>query len=164
MIDLANTSLLTGTLIAMGLSLILMVVVPILPGQFIIWLAALIYGFASGWETLSGGVFFVLTILMVVAAIIDLIAGWIEASTGGASWPAIVLGLVLGLVGLVVFNAIGAIVGSIVGIVGYEYYLDGNWGRSWKAATGYLGGMLVSLVVRFLISVAMVAIFVWQVI
>lgn len=162
MIDAANTPLFTGTLIAMGVSLILMVVIPVLPGQFLIWLAALIYGLLTGWETLSGGAFFVLTALMVLAAGIDLVAGWMGAKRGGASWPAIAVGLVLGLGGLIIFNAIGAIIGVLLGITGYEYYQNRDWPQSWRAGVGYLGGLLVSLAIRFVISLVMVGIFIWQ--
>ncbi len=163
MIDLAEIPLLTATLLAMGLSLILMVVIPVLPGQFLVWLAALIFGWLTEWELLSIGVFTLLTLLMLLATGIDLVAGWFGAKKGGASWPAVAIGLVVGLIGLIFFNAIGAIVGAIIGIMGYEYSQYQDWSRAWKAAWGYLKGMLVSLISRFLLSVAMVAIFVWQV-
>lgn len=160
MIDFAEVPLLAATLIAMGVSLILMILIPVLPGQFLIWLAALVYGILSGWEDLGGSTFFWLTLLMIVAAIIDFIAGWIGARKGGASWPGIAIGLGLGFLGLIIFNAIGAIAGVLIGIVGYEYYIrDEEWRDAWRAGMGYLGGLLVSLAIRFVISIGMVIIF-----
>lgn len=164
MIDLAEIPLLTATLLAMGLSLILMIVIPVLPGQFFIWLAALVFGWLTEWEFLNVRMFILLTLLMLLAAGIDLVAGWLGARKGGASWPAIAVGFVLGLIGLIIFNAIGAIIGIVAGIVGYEYSQYQDWPRAWKAGGGYLGGMLISLITRFVISLAMVALFVWQVI
>ena len=149
------------TLSAMAVSVVLMIVIPILPGQFLIWLAALIFGLLTDWSSLSLGAFFALTALMTIAALIDWIAGWIGARKGGASWPAIIAGLVLGVAGLIFFNALGAVVGVLIGIVGYEYWQDKDWGRSWKAGLGYLGGLLASLVVRLGIAVVMIVIF-WQ--
>jgi len=160
MIDFAETPLLAATLIAMGVSLLLMVVIPILPGQFLIWLAALVYGILSDWQTLGGSTFLTLTLLMILAAAIDFVAGWLGARKGGASWPGIAIGLGLGLVGLIIFNALGAILGVLIGIIGYEYYgQKQEWSQAWRAGLGYLSGLLVSLVIRFAISIVMVVIF-----
>ena len=73
MIDLAEIPLLTATLLAMGLSLILMLVIPVLPGQFLIWLAALVFGWLTEWALLSMGIFSLLTVLMILATAIDLV-------------------------------------------------------------------------------------------
>lgn len=100
---------------------------------------------------------------LLIAAVIDELAGWVGAKTGGASWPGITIGLTLGLVGLLLFNAVGALMGALLRIAGYEYYRNKDWKRSFKAAGGYLGGLLVSLVARFGIGVVMVIIFTWQV-
>ena len=151
------------TLIVMGLSLILMIVIPILPGQFIIWLAALSFGLVAGWPRLGWGTFLLLTGLMLIAALIDEIAGWLGAKTGGASWPGIAIGFLLGLVGLLLFNAFGALAGAALGIAGYEYHRQKDWRSAFKAAGGYLGGLLLSLAVRFGIGVVMVLIFAWRV-
>jgi len=60
---------------------------------------------------------------------------------------------------LVVFNAFGALLGILLGIVGYEFRRNGDWRQSFRAGGGYLLGLLVSLVVRFFIAVAMVGVF-----
>jgi uncharacterized protein YqgC (DUF456 family) len=147
------------TLIAMGISLVFMVIIPILPGQFLIWLEALIFGLLVGWEYLGWGTFTTLTVLMMLAALIDFIAGWWGAKRGGASWPGIVTGLVVGFIGLIIFNAIGAIIGVLIGLGGYEYWQHRDGRRAWRATVGYLAGLLVSLVVRVGVSIIMIFIF-----
>ena len=149
------------TLLVMGISLILMVVIPVLPGQFLIWLAALGYGLLAGWERLGWLLFLLLTVGMLAAAVFDLVAGWMGARRGGASTRAIVAGFVLSIIGLIVFNAFGALVGVFGGIVGYEYWQNRDGRRALKAGVGYLGGLLVSLVARFFIALGMVGLFVW---
>jgi hypothetical protein len=136
-----------------------------LPGQFIIWLAAVIYGLLAGWENLGWPVFFILTLATLIASIIDLFAGWWGAKRGGASNRAIIAGFAVGLIGLIIFNALGALIGILLGIAGYEYLEDSDrdWQRALKAAGGYLVGLLVSLVVRFFIALGMVIFFVVQV-
>jgi uncharacterized protein YqgC (DUF456 family) len=163
MLDFANSLLITATLIAMGLSLILMIVIPVLPGQFLIWLAAVVFGWLAGWEVLGWTTFAILTALMLIGAGIDWVAGWVGARKGGASWPAIAIGLVLGLIGLIIFNAFGAVIGVIIGIAGYEYYRSRDWQRVRNAAGGYLLGQVVSLVARLALSITMVLIFVGRV-
>lgn len=156
---MATGTLFTAVLLVMGISLVLMVVIPVLPGQFIIWLAALAYGLLAGWDALGWPVFLVLTVAMLVAAAIDLVAGWVGAKKGGAGNRAIVAGFVAGLVGLVVFNAFGALLGIFGGIVAVEYRRDKDWRRSLRAGGGYLLGLLVSLVARFFIALGMVGLF-----
>jgi len=151
--------LLSMTLLVMAVSLGLMLVIPVLPGQFIIWLAALIYGLLAGWDTMGWPVFLLLTVGMVAAAAIDFAAGWLGAKKGGATTKAIIVGLAAGLVGLIVFNAFGALIGVLGGIVGYEYSRDKDFQRALRAGGGYLLGLLVSLIARFLIAVGMVVLF-----
>lgn len=152
-------------LLIMVISLILMVIIPVLPGQFIIWLAAMGYGALAGWEKLGWGIVAVLTFGMAAAAVIDAIAGWWGAKKwGGATTKAILCGLGASLIGLIFFNAIGALVGVMVGICGYEYWQDKDWRRALKAGGGYMLGLLVSLVIRFFIALGMVGLFWAQVV
>jgi uncharacterized protein YqgC (DUF456 family) len=67
------------------------------------------------------------------------------------------------MIGLLLFNAFGALIGAMLGIAGFEYLQNKDWKRSFKAAGGYLGGLLVSLVARFGIGVVMIIIFAWRV-
>jgi uncharacterized protein YqgC (DUF456 family) len=150
---------LTGAFIVMGLSLIAMLAVPILPGQFIIWLAALIYGLIAGWPVLGWGTFIILTVLMLIAGLTDEVARWVGARGGGASWTAIAAGFILGAIGMILFEFVGAILGAVVGIAYVEYRKNKDWNRSLKAAGGYVAGWLGSLVIRFGIAVLMVIIF-----
>ncbi|MEM7033181.1 MAG: DUF456 domain-containing protein [Chloroflexota bacterium] len=160
--DFATGTLFTMALIAMGVGLILTIVVPVLPGQFIIWLAALVYGILTGWETFGLGAFIWLSVIMLAATIIDGIAGWIGAKKGGASWIGVTVGLIAGFVGFIFFNALGALGGTILGIMVYEYYQYNDWDLAWRAAKGYLLGTLVSVVVRVVFSAGMIVLFYWQ--
>ncbi len=144
----------------MVFSLLAMIVIPVLPGQFIIWLLAMIYGFLMDWDSLGGWVIAILTLLMLLAAAVDAVAGWWGAKRGGASGTAIVVGLAVGFLGLVFLNAPGALLGVLLGIVGVEMFKNGReWRQAFRAAGGYLFGLLVSLVVRFFIALMMVGIF-----
>ena len=147
-------------LMLMGISLLAMIVIPVLPGQFIIWLLAMVYGFLVGWDALGGWVIAILTLLMLLAAAVDAVAGWWGARRGGAGGTAIVVGLVVGFLGLIFLNAPGALLGVLLGIVAVEMLKNGKaWRSAFRAAGGYLLGLLVSLVVRFFIALVMVGVF-----
>ncbi len=144
----------------MVFSLLAMIIIPVLPGQFIIWLLAMIYGFLMGWDSLGGWVIAGLTLLMLLAAAVDAVAGWWGAKRYGAGGTAIAVGLAAGFLGLIFLNALGALAGVLLGIVGVEVLKNGKaWRQAFRAAGGYLLGLLVSLVVRFFIAVVMVGIF-----
>lgn len=100
---------------------------------------------------------------MLIAGLIDEAAGWLGAKGGGASWTAIAVGFLLGLIGMSFFNLPGAIVGALLGIAYVEYRKNKDWHQSLKAAAGYIAGWLASFVVRFGIAVVMVVIFVYRV-
>jgi len=152
-----------GGLMIMGITLLLMLLIPVLPGQFIIWLLAMLYGVLAGWDKLGIWVAVILTLLMVVAAVVDAVAGWWGARRGGARTRSIAVGLGAGLVGIIFLNALGALLGILAGIVLMEYSARREWKPSLRAAGGYLLGLLVSLVVRFFIAAGMVGIFAWHV-
>ena len=159
MVDSTIHGLAVWMLVAMGITVVFMIIIPILPGQFLIWLEALIFGLLGGWAVMGGGTFAILTVLMILAAIIDGVAGWWGARRGGASGRAIVVGLIVGFVGLIFFNAIGAIIGVLLGIGVYEYLQHKDSRIARKAAVGYLTGLLVSLVVRVGVAVLMIFVF-----
>ena len=64
---------------------------------------------------------------------------------------------------MIIFELPGAIIGALLGIAGYEYRKSKDWKHSFKAAAGYVAGLLASFVVRFGIAVIIVIIFVIRV-
>ena len=160
MAELFSGTLLTVTLTVMLVTLILMLVIPVLPGQFIVWGAALVYGLMTDFEGLGAWAFAGISLLAIAASLVDAAAGWFGAKKGGASNKAIAAGCALGAVGFIIFNAFGALVGILLGLVGYEYLQDKDWQRSLKAGGGYLLGQVVALAGRFVFAVIMVWVFV----
>jgi uncharacterized protein YqgC (DUF456 family) len=157
-----GTIVLILTLVVMLIGLI-GIVLPVIPGTILIFLAALAYslldGFrAVGWPTLVG-----LGLLTVVATTADLWAGSLGAKVGGASGWSVFLGLIGGLVGLVLFSLPGAIVGSILAVLVIEVIRVRSWKLAFKAGGGWLVGWVLSTVVQLGIGLTMVTVFVWQV-
>jgi uncharacterized protein YqgC (DUF456 family) len=102
------------------------------------------------------------------------------ATLGGASFRALLAGLGLGIVGGVVglvlgiigtvsglpFLAIGiapcAIIGAVLGVFLVERHVRDDWREALKATGGWAIGCVLSGVAQFLISLLMIALFLWQ--
>ena len=139
-------------------------VIPIFPGNVVIWLAALAYGFSVdfvGWGYLAA-----ITVIMLVAVVADNIAmGW-GAAKGGAAWWSIALSIVAALVGTALYPPLGGLVLGPVVLLLAEYARQRQWDKAWQASKGYLIGCGWAFVMRFVLGVVMIglwALWAWQV-
>ena len=144
-------------------------ILPAVPGIGLIWGAALVYAIVERFATIDPLTFAVLTLLAAVGIGSDLLLSHAGSKLAGASWRAIVTGLVLGAVAFVlalIFGGIGAlpaaIIGTVTGIVLVEFRRQRSWREALKAGGGWLVGCLASRAVQFVIGLLMIAIFVWQ--
>jgi uncharacterized protein YqgC (DUF456 family) len=139
-------------------------VLPIIPGTILIFAGALLYALVDRFQIVGWPTLVVLGVLAAVATTADLWASSIGAKIGGASGWSVVIGLLAGLVGFVVFNLPGAIIGAILGVLLTEIVRVGDWRQALKAGSGWVVGWILSTVVQLGIGLIMVAIFVWQVV
>jgi uncharacterized protein YqgC (DUF456 family) len=139
------------------------VILPLVPGIVLVYLAALLYAVIEGFAKIGPITLAVLTVLAVVGVTADLWVSSLGAKVGGASVWALLGGLVLGLVGLVFFSLPGAILGSVLGVIMVEMGRVGDWRKVLKSGGGWLIGWLLSTVVQLSLALIIIAIFLWQV-
>ena len=139
------------------------VILPLVPGIVLVYLAALLYAIIEGFAKIGPITLAVLTVLAVVGVTADLWVSSLGAKVGGASVWALLGGLAPGLVGLIFFSLPGAIVGSVLGVIIVELGRVGDWRKVLKSGGGWLIGWLLSTVVQLSIALIMIAIFLWQV-
>lgn len=139
------------------------VILPLVPGIVLVYLAALLYAFIEGFVRIGPITLAALTVLAVVGVTADLWVTSLGAKVGGASVWALLGGLGLGLVGFIFFSLPGAIVGSIAGVIAVEMWRIGDWQKVLKSGAGWFIGWLLSTVVQLSIALIMIAIFLWQV-
>jgi uncharacterized protein len=144
-------------------------ILPALPGVGLIWLAALVYAIADGFTTLTPPAFAVLTILALLGIAADFVLSQAGSRFAGASWQALIVGAILGVVGFLFglfIGGIGAvpggIIGTLAGILLVEYRRRNDVKGALKAGGGWLAGCLVSRGVEFVLALVMIALFVWQ--
>jgi uncharacterized protein YqgC (DUF456 family) len=157
-----NTVVLIVTLLLMIVGLI-GTVAPVIPGTILIFLGALLYAAVEGFQVIGWPTLVVLGILTIIATTAELWASSVGAKVGGASGWSVVVGVIAGLVGFVVFNFVGAIAGTVLGVLGAELVRVGDLKQALKAGSGWLIGWALSTVLQLVIGVSMAAIFVWQV-
>lgn len=145
------------------------VFVPLVPDIAFIWLVILVYALAEGFATIGPFTFVVLTVLGALGFSAEYWMSQAGAKVGGASGWSLLVGVLTGALGLVVgliffgIGAIpGAIAGTLIGLVGSEWYRRRDWRTALRVVAGWLVGYLLSIGVEFSIGMAMILIFVWQ--
>ncbi len=128
----------------------------IIPGLTIIWLAILAYGIVTGFNVYSGIVFGVITLLMIGGNLIDNLMMGKEARKSGAGWLSIVVALVAGIVGTFILPPFGGLLFAAVGILVVEWIRKKNFKEGLKSTGGILKGCGLAVIVRFMIGAIMI--------
>jgi uncharacterized protein len=131
---------------------------PFLPGTPLIFLGALVYALATGFEQVDGLRLAILACLTALSYALEYLSGAFGTRRlGGSRWAA-VGALAGGIVGLF-FGLFGVIVGPIVGAVGLELIYRQELGPGLKSGLGALVGMLLGAVAKLSIAIIMVGLF-----
>lgn len=138
------------------------VLLPLIPGVGLIWITALIYAIAEGFQNVDPITMVVLSLIAIPGITADIWVSSLGAKVGGASFWSIVASLLGGVIGFLLFNLPGALIGSLVGLVVVELFRAKDWRQALKASGGWVVGRLVSTAVQFVVGVIMIAIFWWQ--
>ncbi len=130
-------------------------VIPIFPGNVVMWLAALVYGLVFGFGTLGGVLFGVITVLMVIAVSADNLLMGAKAREQGAAWRSILAALAAAVVFTLIFPPIGGLVAAPLVLYLLELRRLGDSAEAWKIVKALLTGLGLSFVVRFGIGLVM---------
>jgi uncharacterized protein len=137
--------------------------VPFMPGPLLVWLAALVYAVATRFAVVGPAAFGFMTLIAIFAATADFWMSMLGAKTLGASGRSILWGIVGALIGFLILNLLGAIIGYALGILYYEYRLHGDWHAAFRASVGGLAGWGLATAVEVVGSLLIIVIFVWQI-
>lgn len=138
---------------------------PMLPGIPLMFIATLVYGFASDFSRMSPEHLWIFGGITVLALIIDWSAGLLGAKFGGASRRSLLFGLMGMVLGLVAFPPFGAIAGLFIGILVSELAHKRIPEQALKSATSSLiataGGVIANavLAIAFLITFVVIVFF-----
>ena len=155
----ANIVLLLVLLLGVGLTLFT------LPGNFVILMAAVGYGFYEGFGRFDSGFMLALGGLFVLGEAVEFVAGMLGAKRQNASWRAMGAALLGGLAGAILGSAVvpvlGTLAGAVAGAFGLsyaaEYSKTGDREKAARVARGAAAGLLVGTLFKLAVAVGMAA-------
>jgi len=133
-------------------------IVPIFPGNVVIWSAALLYGIVFGFGNLGGVLFALITLLMLVAVGADNVLMGAKAREKGASWSTIIAALVAGVIFTFVFPPIGGIIAAPLILYLMEFRRLGDSKAATEVVRGLLLGLGMSFLARFALGLIMIGV------
>lgn len=113
-------------------------IIPGMPGLVVIWLAALVYAFITGFHAWWVIVIFVfLTLLMIVGNLADNVIMGASARDKGASWWAIGAAFLAGIIASFFLTPIGGLLVMLAGL----FLVEAIRLKDWREALNSTGGM-----------------------
>src|SRR6185369_2998487 len=144
--------IIVGLLFAVG---IVGSILPWLPGPLFILAGAVLWAFATDFQTLGWGRLAILGALTALSVVLGFVAG---ARRAGASRWGIVGALAGALVGIF-FGPVGLIFGCVAGAVVAELLRGADLAGSVRSGLGALVGMLAGLLADLVVSITMIGLF-----
>ena len=132
-------------------------IIPIFPGNVVMWLATLVYGLVFGFGALGGIIFAIITVLMLIAAAADNFLMGAKAREKGADWGSIILALLAGVVGTIVLPPIGGLIAAPLVLYLMELNRLGDADEAKALVKALLTGWGLAFIVRFGLGVIMLA-------
>lgn len=163
--DLALDSLAFGLAIGFMVLGMIGIIVPLIPGMLLIWLTVAFYAGLTGDIAYLSPVFIVITLVAAVAGTADFWLPLLGARTTGASWRALLLGVIGAILGLfwIPIPVLGSIIGYALGVLLGQYWKLRDWELAVKASIGGLAGWGIATAIQLGAGLLIIILFVWQV-
>lgn len=151
----------TLTLVLVGLAIVvglLGIVVPVLPGAFLVLGAVLVWALieqtTSGWVVLG-----VAGAAILVTQVLKFVIPERHLRGQGIPWTTSLVGAVVGIIGFFVLPVVGFPLGYVLGIFGVECARQRAAGPAWTATKAALGAAGISAAIE--LAGALVAAYLW---
>lgn len=134
-------------------------VLPALPGTLFVLAGIVLGAWIDGFVRVGWVVVTVVTVLAVLAWVLDYVAGLLGAQKVGASKQAII-GAALGTVAGIFMGLVGVLFMPLVGAAIGEYVAQRDHGRAVKVGVATWLGIMAGLVAKVVIAFMMIGVFV----
>ena len=158
-IELSEAVLVTLQIVIFAVMLIglFSLVLVVVPGLTIIWLAALVYGILTGFDINSGLIFGAITVCMVIGNSLDQILMGAKAKSSGASWTSIGVSMAAAFVFSLLFPPFGGLVAALIALFILELIRIKNWRKAGDSTKEMTIGCATAVLARFAVGVLMIA-------
>ncbi len=139
--------------------LMLLTLLPSVPGILFMFIAVVVYGLVDGFSTLDPWHLAIFGGITALSMAVDYFSGIIGAKLGGASKKAVLFGLIGLVIGLISFPPLGAFAGLFAGVFIAELVQFRDHMRALKAASFSLAGAAAGMIINICLAVIFWAIF-----
>jgi len=137
-------------------------IVPIFPGNTVIWAAVLTYGLIEGFDGRAWLFFIPITLLTLIAFASDNVLMGAKAKQAGASWLSIGITLVAAFATSLVLTPItGLLVAPLTLFVAEYFRQERNAPKAWETTQGLLLGWGWAFVARFSLGLVTIGLYLW---
>jgi uncharacterized protein YqgC (DUF456 family) len=137
---------------------------PILPGTPIIFISALGYAFYEDFQKVTPLILGIIFFIMALTLVVDYISGVMGAKTFGASRYGTWGSFFGGIIGVVLFNIPGLLLGPFIGAILGEKINGTEFKESLKIGLGTVIGMAGGAFFKALASITMIIVFITSVV
>jgi hypothetical protein len=124
------------------------IIVPILPGMFLVWLTVLGYAWVTEFQIITPWMLVVLTGIALATGSASIWLPYLGAKKMGAAKRSVVLGFIGGIIGTFIMPLIGTIIGYALGIIIGEMLKHRDLRVAIKTSIGGVAGWGISTVVE----------------
>lgn len=140
-------------------------IVPVFPGNVVIWGAALIYGLVAGFDARAWWFFIPVSLITLAAVSVDNLMMGAKAKQAGAAWSSIGITIVAAFVTSLVLTPLAGLVAAPLTLFLAEYFRNHQDSHlAWKITSGLMIGWGWAFVIRFALGMMAIALYLWWVI
>jgi len=132
------------------------VLLPVLPGLLLVWIAGLVWTVADGGGALRWSAFAVLTGLAAAGTAAKYLLAGRAARTGGAPRRTLLFGMVGAVAGFFLLPVFGLLIGGVGGIYLAERQRLADARYAWRSTLGVLRAIGVGVLIELVAAVAMI--------
>lgn len=137
-------------------------IVPIFPGNMVIWAAALIFGLVERFDSRAYWFFVPITLITILAISADNLLMGAKAKKAGASWMSIGITLVAAFITSIILTPLAGLAAAPLTLFLAEFFRNQQDSRkAWQITSGLLMGCGWAFLVRFALGLLAIALFIW---
>ncbi len=139
-------------------------IVPMLPGIILIYAGFFVWGLSTGWRDYGLETMIILGAVTIIVLFLDYYAGAVGAKKYGASQAGFWGAIIGGIVGFILLNLPGIILGPFLGAVAGEMWAGKTQREAWRAGWGTFVGIVAGNLLRIIVAVMMAGVFLYYLI